>query len=82
MPTDAPVTVVTAAATNFGDQVFAGCNRGAATQDFAFEPGLHYDWRYGQLVELDAPSPPPEIVEIFADPLVGLDVSTPDACAL
>ena len=100
VPTDAPVTVVTAAATNFGDQPFQGCNRGEATQqpwvtgsegatlgcvyvlDFQFEPGHHYHWRYGQIVELDAPSPPPELVEIFADATVGIDVSMPAACAL
>jgi len=32
VPTATPVTVVAAAGTNFADQSFAGCNRGAATQ--------------------------------------------------
>lgn len=33
VPTDQPVTVVGAPASNFGDQPFAGCNRGTVTQD-------------------------------------------------
>lgn len=33
VPTDEPVTVVAAAACNFADQTFAGCTRGAASQD-------------------------------------------------
>jgi hypothetical protein len=32
VPTDTPVTVAALAATNFADQAFAGCSRGAATQ--------------------------------------------------
>lgn len=100
VPTGEPVTIVAAAATNFGDMPFAGCNRGAATQepwvtappdamlgcvyvlDTTFEPGHHYLIRYGQLSELDAPSPPADIVEAFARPEVGVDVSQPAACAL
>lgn len=100
VPTDQPVTVVAAAATNFGDQAFAGCGRGAATQapwvtdapgatlgcvyvqDFQFEPGHHYYWRYGQIVELTEPRPPPEIVAGFALPGVDMDVSSADACAM
>lgn len=100
VPTEQPVTVVAAAATNFADQPFQGCGRGSATQepwvtgapgstlgcvyvqDFHFEPGHHYAWRYGQIVELDQPGPPPEIVAGFALPQVGLDVTTRDACTL
>lgn len=100
VPTDQPVTVVAAAATNFADQPFQGCGRGQVTQepwvseapgatlgcvyvqDITFEPGHHYAWRYGRIVELDQPLPPAEIVAGFALPQVGIDVTTPDACAL
>ncbi len=99
VPTGQPVTVVGAAATNFGDMAFAGCNRGQATQDpwvtassgaqlgcvyvvenMVFEPGKHYAWRYGQLVEVAGP--PAEIVAGFALPELGVDVGDRDACAL
>ncbi|MCA9638372.1 MAG: hypothetical protein KC420_20220, partial [Myxococcales bacterium] len=33
VPTNTPVTLAAAAAPNFADQAFAGCNRGEATQD-------------------------------------------------
>jgi hypothetical protein len=100
VPTGAPVIVAAAAGTNFGDQPFQGCQRGAATQEpwvsdapgstlgcvyvqeVTFEPGHHYAWRYGTIVELDQPRPPAEILAGFARPEVGLDVSEPDACAL
>ncbi len=100
VPTDQPVTIVAAAATNFGGQPFAGCNRGEATQqpwvtappqaqlgcvyvvDAQFEPGHHYMLRYGQLTELDAPSPPADVIEAFARPQVSVDVTGPDPCAL
>lgn len=50
-------------------------------QEVTFEPGHHYAWRYGTIVELDQPRPPAEILAGFARPEVGLDVSEPDACA-
>ena len=100
VPTDQAVTVVVGSATNFADQDFQGCSRGAATQDpwitdapgsvlgcvytidFQFEPGHHYYLRYGQIVELDQPLPPQEIIDAFAGPDLGLDVTTEAACAL
>ena len=100
VPTDQPVTVVAAAATNFADHPFQGCSRGDATQqpwvtgapgstlgcvyvqDVQFEAGHHYVWRYGTIVELDQPGPPAEIIAGFGLPSVGIDVATPDACAL
>lgn len=50
--------------------------------DVVFTPGKHYAWRYGQLGELPAPAPPPELVAGFALPEVGVDLYGPDACAL
>lgn len=101
VPTGEALTVVAAAATNFADNAFQGCSRGAATQDpwisgapaaqlgcvyveenMVFEPGKHYFWRYGQIVELAAKGPPPELIAGFGLPEVGLDVSDRSACAL
>jgi len=51
-------------------------------ENMVFEPGKHYVWRYGELVETDAKGPPPELLAGFALPEVGLDVSDRSACAL
>lgn len=100
VPTGQPVIVAATAATNFADQQFQGCSRGAATQqpwiteapgaelgcvyvqEVTFEPGHHYLWSYGLIVELPQPGPPAEMVAGFARPQVGIDVTDPDACAL
>ncbi len=49
-------------------------------ENMVFEPGKHYAWRYGQLVEVAGP--PAELVAGFALPELGLDVTHRDACAL
>lgn len=51
-------------------------------EQVVFSPGRHYSWRYGQLAELPAPGPPPELVAGFALPEVGVTLDGPDACAL
>ncbi len=51
-------------------------------ESMTFEPGHHYLMRYGAITDLGADGPPQLIVDGFALPEVGLDVSTRDACAL
>ncbi len=51
-------------------------------EDMVFEPGKHYAWSYGEIVELDLQAPPPELLAGFALPEIGLDISDRSACAL
>ncbi|MCB9756458.1 MAG: hypothetical protein H6713_41595 [Myxococcales bacterium] len=51
-------------------------------ENITFEPGHHYLLRYGAIEDLGAAGPPQLIVDGFALPEVGLDVTTRDACAL
>lgn len=49
-------------------------------EDVRFRPGTHYYFRYGRIEELPTAGPPAELVEAFARPEVGLDISTREAC--
>lgn len=101
VPTNKPLTVAAFSATNFADQTFAGCSRGAATQqpwitaapgatlgcvyvheEVVFEPGRHYFLSYGKLEQLGQAAPPKELVDGFALPEVGIDITTKDSCKL
>ena len=49
-------------------------------QEISFEAGAHYYFSYGQLVRLDEPSPPRELVDGFALSEVGQDIGSAGSC--
>jgi len=46
------------------------------------EAGRHYCWQYGELTELPTAAPPQVIVDGFAAPDVGIDVTQEQNCKL
>ena len=101
LPTDTPVTIAAVSATSFAGQSFAGCGRGAPTQDpwipgapgselgcvyvlqnVTFEKGQHYYLEYGKLEQLQQSAPPQQLIDGFALPEVGVDVTSSTACEL
>lgn len=52
------------------------------TVDITFKPGRHYYWHHGLIEELPRAGPPQALVDGFALPELGVDITTKGSCKL